>query len=182
MEADWEFEIGGDAPVIEAHWSGFVDLRAEPGRISELSECRELPPLAETLLSLNASGSPVWTSKTDVFIPEHIDADEMGASADEARNAIACYIDLLPRSDQDWTLPATAERQCRALCADLRLIDLSRCRVDLVVRRAALAGPDDAGITAYLTACGATPSDARARLGECLGLFAEVIAASERQR
>ena len=30
MEADWELEIGGDAPVIEAHWTGFVDLRADP--------------------------------------------------------------------------------------------------------------------------------------------------------
>ena len=26
MEADWELEIGGDAPVIEADWPGFVDL------------------------------------------------------------------------------------------------------------------------------------------------------------
>ncbi len=30
MEADWEFEVGGDAPVIEAHWPGFVDLRQNP--------------------------------------------------------------------------------------------------------------------------------------------------------
>ena len=30
MEADWEFEVGGDAPVIEALWAGFVDLRSQP--------------------------------------------------------------------------------------------------------------------------------------------------------
>ena len=27
MEADWEFEVGGEAPVIEASWEGFIDLR-----------------------------------------------------------------------------------------------------------------------------------------------------------
>jgi hypothetical protein len=27
LEADWEFEVGGDAPVIDALWPGFVDLR-----------------------------------------------------------------------------------------------------------------------------------------------------------
>ena len=27
MEADWEVEVGGGAPVIEAFWPGFVDLR-----------------------------------------------------------------------------------------------------------------------------------------------------------
>src|SRR4051812_38986462 len=53
MEADWEFEIGGDAPVIEANWKGFVDLCAHPERVSELTECGELPALAEALVRLN---------------------------------------------------------------------------------------------------------------------------------
>jgi hypothetical protein len=38
MEADWEFEVGGDAPVIEAPWPGFVDLRLHPERAWQLSE------------------------------------------------------------------------------------------------------------------------------------------------
>ena len=32
MEADWEVEIGGGAPVIDALWPGFVDLRAARAR------------------------------------------------------------------------------------------------------------------------------------------------------
>jgi len=37
MEADWEFEVGPDtaglaAPVIDACWPGFVDLRHNPER------------------------------------------------------------------------------------------------------------------------------------------------------
>ena len=37
MEADWEFEVGGDAPVIEARWPGFVDLRRNPERAMEFA-------------------------------------------------------------------------------------------------------------------------------------------------
>lgn len=175
MEADWEFEIGGEAPVIEAYWSGLVDLRARPEQVSELSECGELPTLADALVKLNSPNSPVWTSKTDVFVPEHNDADEMAASADEAVHAITCYVDLLPRGEQMWNAPSEAERYCREICADLRAIELSRCRVDIIVRRAVVARTNDIGMTVYLTACGATPTEANARLGECLGILAEVI-------
>ncbi len=175
MEADWEFEIGSGAPVIEGHWSGFVDLRAQPERASELSECNGFPPLAEALVRLNRGESPVWTSKIDVFTPDQIDADEMAASADEAAHAIACYIDLLPAVDQLWNVPSKAERACREICANLRAIELSRCRVDLVVRRAIAASAGDVGITAYLCACGATETVARERLGECLASFTEVL-------
>ena len=38
MEADWEFEVGGDAPVIEACWEGFIDLRKTPERARQLPE------------------------------------------------------------------------------------------------------------------------------------------------
>lgn len=175
MEADWEFEIGGNAPTIEAHWSGFVNLRENPERAFELSECRELPQLTDALITLNTSDSPVWTSKSDVFTPERTDPDEMAASPDEAAQAIACYIDLLPRSDQAWDSPSKVEQHCRRICANLRAITLSRCRVDFVVRRAVVAGACDLGITLYLTACGSTRANARERLADCLGSVGEVI-------
>ena len=160
--------------MIDAYWSGFVDLRSHPKRISELSESRELPGLADTLSKLNAAESPVWTSKTDVFTPERVDPDEMGASREEAVFAVACYIDLLLRKDQ-WTDPSKAERKCRQICARLRGIDLRRCRVDIVVRRTLAADPNDLGATAYVTACGPSLVNAKARLAECLDAFTEVI-------
>ena len=107
MEADWEFEVGGDAPIIEAHWPGFVDLREHPHQARELTEARQLPGLADALARLNAPSSPVWTSKTDVFDPGSLDTDELDATREEAKHAIACYIDLLMRSDQQWSCPAT---------------------------------------------------------------------------
>jgi hypothetical protein len=175
MEADWEIEIGGDAPVIDAHWPGLVDLRAETGRVQEIVETQLLPGLAEALMRLNSAESPVWTCKTDVFVPERIDPDELSATVDEATCAIACYIDVLMRGDQAWNFPFKAERACRQLCARLREIPLRCCRVDLVIRRARVGDLNDLGATAYLTACGSTSTDARARLAECLSAFAGVI-------
>ena len=71
MEADWEIEIGGGAPIIEAHWSGLVDLRVNPERARLLPEAQQLPALCHALVRLNAPASPVWTSKCDVFVPDH---------------------------------------------------------------------------------------------------------------
>ena len=176
MEADWEFEIGGDAPIIEAQWNGFVDLRVEPSRVAELAETRQLPGLADSLVRLNAMNSPLWTCKTDVFVPEQIDPDEMDATDKDASHFIACYVDLLPRSDQRWNSLSKAEHACAELCMRLRDIELRCCRVDLVVRGAHIeSGANDLGATGYLTACGSTESDARSRLAECILKFAELI-------
>jgi len=178
MEADWEFEIGGDMPVIEGYWPGFVNVRDEPWRVDEIAETRLLPGLAEVLLQLNNVGSPVWTSKTDVFVPGQVDGDELSASGDEAKFAIACYIDVLMRSDQVWNSPFKAEQDCRKLCARMREVPLRCCRVDLVIRRARAADLNDLGATVYLTACGPTKAEAKAGLAECLRVFARLIVAA----
>ena len=176
MEADWEIEIGGDAPVIDADWPEFVDLGRSPARVSEIAEARLQPGLAEALVRLNAAPSPVRTCKTDVFVPEQVDPDELDAPHETANHAVACYIDLLMRSDQVWNTPPEAERACKQLCTRLRAIPLRRCRVDLVIRRAIVAGANDLGVTVYLTACGQTLMDAKTRLQECLSAFADAVA------
>jgi hypothetical protein len=183
MEADWEFEIGGDAPVIETEWAGFVDLRVDSSRIADLVECRELPALAEALVRLNAACSPVWTSKTDLFVPDHVDADELDATGAGSGEALACYIDLLPSDAREWKTPGVVELNLRQICVRLRGVKLRDCRVDLVVRRA-FAGAVvrdpavlDLGVTAYLTAIGNGPDAAKARLSECLTAFVDVLIA-----
>ncbi len=62
MEADWEFEIGGGAPVIEAWWPGFVDLRRNLASIADIPEAVEVPALGDVLIRLNGHSSPVWTT------------------------------------------------------------------------------------------------------------------------
>ncbi|MBS1805186.1 MAG: hypothetical protein JST28_17635 [Acidobacteria bacterium] len=177
MEADWEFEVAAVAPLIEAYWSGYIDLRSQPERVSELSECSELPALADSLFRLNGTDSPVWTSKADVFTPENIDPDELEASIEQSSQATACYIDVLLRSPFEWSDQPTAERACRQICNNLRAIDLRCCRIDLIVRRALLGAKEHLGATVYFTACGVTAAQAKQRLGECLSVFAETMVA-----
>jgi hypothetical protein len=195
MEADWEFELGSGAPIIDAEWEGRVDLTAHPERARELPEAAEFPDIANALayalVRLNAADSPVWTAKCDVWIvdPEetHLDADDLGAPPQSLAAARACYIDLLPRAPRQWDAPsvpdelapdelAAASRDCVALCAMLQPIPLRCCRADLVIRRAVLRdGADMLGVTAYLTACGPTDVAAGETLAQALHVFADSV-------
>ena len=176
MEADWEVEIGGETPVIDACWDGWIDLRLSPELAGLFPEARELPALADALVQLNASSSPVWTAKCDVWRPDEFDPDELDAQPGKENCALACYIDLLPRTDRQWRSPEQAVAACRAICALLQRTPLRRCRADLVVRSAYVA-PDqkEQGITAYLTACGPTLDEARITLETALRVFAESV-------
>jgi hypothetical protein len=179
MEADWEFEVGGEAPVIDAHWTGFVDLRQHPELARELEEAVGFPALAAALEELNGPGSPVWTSKCDTWpmaAPDRVDSDELDAEPASATHAISCYIDLLPVSDQQWSLPDLAAAWCKELCARLHSVSLRCCRADLVIRRACIAADlNRLGVTAYLTACGESAAEAGRVLDEALAVFAGVV-------
>ena len=171
MEADWEVELGGGAPVIEPLWPGFVDLRLSPESAHRLQEIAQLPRLAEVLIRLNGEGSPVWTSKCDVWTVTEFDPDELDSTREQALHGAACYVDLLPKNDQQWVTPAATNAWCRNLCRILQACPMRCCRADLVVRRSALLRePIDLGITAYVTACGPTPRSA-------LGVLAAALAA-----
>jgi len=178
VEADWEVEIGPGAPVIDAHWPGFVDLRRTPESARQLPEVAWLPGLDDALVRLNGAHSPVWTTKCDVWPLNagEFDSDEMDASLASAVFGLGCYIDFLPRSEQQWSEPAMAISWCKDICGLLRAIPLSCCRVDLIIRSAALS-PDqmDIGITAYLTSCGPTVEDANQALQAALNGFVDAL-------
>jgi hypothetical protein len=176
MEADWEVEIGGKSPIIDACWKGFLDLRRAPELVSQLLESSQFPALSGALIQLNSDPSPVWTSKCDVWIPDEVDRDELDAGSEEGKFALACYIDLLPSGDRRWLFPDVAVAECRALCARLRNVVMRCCRVDLIIRRAHNT-PDrqELGFTAYLTACGPTLDSARAKLESALTALVDAI-------
>ncbi len=178
MEADWEVEIGPAAPVMDAHWPGFVDLRHTPESARELPEVVWLRGLDDALVRLNGPQSPVWTAKCDVWPLNagEFNTDEMEASLASAAFGQGCYIDLLPRNEQQWSVPATAVSWGKDICSLLRAIPLSCCRVDLIVRSTALS-PDqmDIGITAYLTSCGPTAEDANQVLQAALNGFVDAL-------
>ena len=145
-----------------------------------LPESKQLAGLSEALIQLNSGASPVWTAKCDVWRPEEFAWDEMEANAEEGKCAIACYVDLLPRTNRQWPSIEQTVAACRSLCARLRETRLRCCRADLIVR-GALIGPDPMtlGITAYLTACGATLEDASAVLASALRKFVVAVVSDE---
>jgi hypothetical protein len=178
MEADWEFEMGGDAQAIETQWAGYVDLRISPDRAWRLPEAAQLPALAEILAKLNEASSPVWTSKCDVWLhlePDEFSLDEMDAP-DGCACAMGCYIDLLHRNDRQWAVPDVAAADCKHVCSLLSAVPLRCCRVDLVIRRAFIVPEEmNLGITAYLTACGRSDAEAAVALQAALEVFAGAL-------
>ena len=194
MEADWEFEMGPDAvgnvaPVIEARWAGFVDLRRNPERARQLPEAGLLPGFAEALIKLNAAASPVWTSKCDVW-PKletgDFDPDELDAPPDSSAHAMGCYIDVLTRDGHQWRMPEMAADACKQVCALLRAVPLGCCRADLVIRSALVVQEpasqevEGLGVTAYLTSCGESSAGALQTLQAALAVLADAFVTTRR--
>ncbi|MDR3739121.1 MAG: hypothetical protein P4L40_08875 [Terracidiphilus sp.] len=179
MEADWEIELGADAPIIDALWPGFVDLRVAPERVAEIAETRLLPGLSDVLVQLNGPRSSVWTAKCDVWnVEEPVDRYEVDVEPGETAAAMACYIDLLPRDAHQWVTPAQAGSACEALIRRLRAIEARACRVDFVVRAAHIrAGAQDLGITAYVTGVGRDEPAASAQLATAAAALGDTLLA-----
>lgn len=188
MEADWEIEIGPDAPVIDPFWPGLVDLRHNPQQADTLSEAAILPALAVVLQKLNSQASPIWTAKCDVWSLSQqevqdsgFDPLEMDCTVESTQRAWACYIDLLPAGSNAWATPETPIAWSKAVCAHLRNLPFNCCRADLILRSAVISASDHAlGITAYLTACGSTSEQAKQTLQAALEAFADALLSTQR--
>ena len=181
MECDWEVELGADAPVIDAGWPGWVDLRTNPERVAELPEAADFPALATALLALNAPASPLWTAKCDLWPiddPGSLDPDELAAVPEDCLSAQACYIDCLPVATGLMPTLAAGETWLRAVTSGLRGREAPTCRADLILRRAVTAAEEGFGVTAYLTACGPNAAEARQALGHALAVFSQVAIAN----
>jgi hypothetical protein len=192
MEADWEFEIGTGAPVIDAHWAGHIDLKAHPEQAVQLPEAAKLPALATVLVQLNAPSSAVWTAKCDQWriapsenepSENKLDPIEIDAPPDAPLAAYAaaqaCYIDILSNPPSQWSQLKELENLCKVLSARLRTIPLRYTRADLVIRRAVLAGGEETfGITAYLVAAAASGEEALRLLAQSLAVFADSLLAA----
>ena len=177
MLADWEVEIGGGAPVIEALWPGFINLRRSPERIGEIHEAAAFPPLAALLLALNGPASPLWTAKCDLWQPEPDRFPE--PDSDPAPGfTLACYVDLLPLDTRVFAHWQLAERFCREWVALLDPVSVPQAQVELIVRQAIAADAEGFAITAYLAATGPDQPAAAANLTAALVAFACAIPAN----
>jgi hypothetical protein len=170
--ADWSVESGGGAPVIDAEWEGWIDLRKHPTMISGIAEASAFEPLAQLLLALNAPDSPCWTSKCDLWSePSEDDPAEGESQGPESASTACCYIDLLPAEGilfQSW---GEAEAMCRRWAAWLDGKTEAEGEIELVVRSAATSRLEGFGITVYLSACGADSAQAALALSGLMAVF-----------
>lgn len=158
MEADWSVAIGGDLPVVVIPWEGFVDLRGNAEAIERVTEARDNQALAEALMALNWPSSPVFTAKCDLWplAASDIDPFEFEAKSEDARQGIACYIDILARDPLLYASFAMHERWMRNAAGSLRSHPQSQARIELVLRPAVMANEASGfAITLYVSACAA---------------------------
>jgi len=114
MLADWSAECSADDPHLVIPWfdpkssARFIDLRAEPYDIAEISEAEHYPALGRALRALNATRSPFLSAKCDAWQLIAGDPDNHGDTleslrlqldldVEQARFGFASYIDLLWR-------------------------------------------------------------------------------------
>ena len=163
MEADWSVEVGPQLDAIDADWPGLVDLRADPGAIMQIAEAVRYRAIAGALTALNASDSPLFTSKCDVWglAENEIDRDEFDVPAGAAQAGTACYIDVLAREPGLFSSFARHEAWTQAVVDRLRESPIRCGRVDLVVRGARAGGEDGFGVTLYAAGCGSDSAAAQ---------------------
>ena len=176
MEADWEVEIGGDAPLLDTCWPGLIDLREHPDAVNSMPEVQQLPALGQILQILNRASSPVRTSKCDIWQLAEIDPLEFELPGEAGMVALACYIDLLKAESPPWLSHEETVEWSKSLCVRLQSCPLRGCRADLIVRTAICKGTlNGFGVTAYLSAAGADPNHARRQLSIALIAFADTV-------
>jgi hypothetical protein len=170
VEADWSVEIGAGLPVIEADWAGFVDLRKDMGAVDGIAEAATEPALRAALVALNGAGSPVFTSKCEVWElgPEEIDPLEFDCAA-ECGVGRASWVDVMARDAGMFGSFAEHEGWVRGIVARLQAERIGCGRVDAVVRSAVAGEREGFGITLYAAGCGVDAGTAREAWAVVLG-------------
>ena len=148
MQADWSVECGAGDPVVVLPWQSedgllrFVDLRAAPAAVEEISEARRYPCLATALRRWNALGSPIFTAKCDVwnYSADLFDADDLPGFA----FAQGSYTDILSANAARARSFSECEAQLRRWTSAAQCLGPSAARCEFTLR-SALIFPDATG-------------------------------------
>lgn len=138
MDADYNVDLGPDAPALELPWSDpggrvqYINLRRHPERLAELPEPAEYAALHDLLRAVNAPQSPWQSAKCDVW------SESAGCCVNfyEAAWGHGCYVDLVlaeatPRRDDLAAHEAFAYR----LAQTLEENDEIKASVEITIRR-----------------------------------------------
>ncbi len=195
MVADWTVECGADDPVLVVPWSAspevpmspqlgrnFVDLRENPYDLDQIPEAERHPALLQALRALNASRSPVFTAKCDVWEMSagEIEALQMDLVLDAAdlSHGFSSYIDILWRERSLFVSLHQHEQLLHRLIRHVEPLDLPYAALECTLRPALvdLAGPQEGfALTLYVKALGPDAADAHGNWSEALAAVVAVM-------
>jgi len=148
MVTEWSALCSPEDPVLVVPWTdpvtnvSFVDLRSNPYDFDAIPEAVQHPPLLQALRALNATRSPVFTAKSDVWSLESAELAllriELDVEAEGSRSGIGSYIDLMFR---DRTVFTSAAHQQQWIARLLRLasaLDYPTAALECTLRPALL--------------------------------------------
>jgi hypothetical protein len=173
VQADYEIELGPDAPALEIPWRSpdgqtrYFDLRARPELLLEISEAASNPELARFLSLVNSPRSHFQSAKCDSWLSDEIsEAEEIY----EAKWKFASYVDLFfsdPAAQMDLQIYRTTSSKLAQLLG--KAPDISAA-AEFMVRRCYFHRSDDTDLsddgfcfTFYLSGYGDDEDQARRR-------------------
>ena len=173
MVTEWSALCSPEDPVLVVPWTdptnkvSFVDLRNNPYDFDEIPEAMQHPPLLQALRALNATRSPVFTAKSDVWSLASEELEvlrlELDLESDDSRAGIGSYIDLMFR---DRSIFASAAHQQQWIGRLLRLasrLDHPAATLECTLRPALLdlrTAQEGYAVSVYLKAVGSDQDNA----------------------
>ncbi|MEG9437532.1 hypothetical protein JAO29_15375 [Edaphobacter sp. HDX4] len=182
MLCEWTVECGADDPVLVVPWSDpddrsrhFIDLRENPDDLDWLEEASQHPSLLHSLRALNATRSPVFTAKCDVWKMSAEEREpllhELDLIPEDGPSGLISYIDLLWRERSVFVSFHQHEQLLHRITRLAAPLQHPYAMLECVLRPALvdLAGPQEGfAISLYVKALGYDDRAAEARWGAAL--------------
>lgn len=195
MVTEWSALCSPEDPVLVVPWTdpatnaSFVDLRNNPYDFDEIPEAVQHPPLLQALRALNATRSPVFTAKSDVWslTPKELSALglELDLEPDDSRAGAASYIDLMFRERSIFASAAYQQQWIGRLLRLASLLDYPNVALECTLRPAIVdlrTTQEGYAISLYLKAVGADQQNAEVAWAAALADVVKLIRSRELAR
>ena len=166
--------------------SEFIDLRANPYDLYLLAEAERYPPLMQALRSLNATRSPVFTAKCDVWSMDSAEREDLRLHLDlqhaDSNSGYASYIDTVWRDRSIFTSRHRHEQILDRLVRVGLSVQAPLSALECVLRPAVIDfGETWEGyaVTIYIKAVGADEDHSLDEWGRTMGEVVKVLRGRE---
>lgn len=138
MDADFSIELGKHDPVLDLPWTdpsgrlAYFDLKRHPDLIAKIEEAQAFPEVAELLIKLNSSRSPIESAKCDVWSTTELSADE---AIYRSSHKLACYVDVVFSDLEKRSSFSLHEGLVKKLCELLRRAPEIPSALEICLRR-----------------------------------------------